>query len=84
MKLDPNAPAYPVECDYSNGVPRGRQTDLRSGCETGLTVRQEFAKAAMQGFCANPAVDTWDSAKTARVSAEYADALIDELNKETK
>lgn len=83
MKLDPNAPAFPVECDYSNGVPRGRQTDLRSGYETGLTVRQHIAAMAMQGAMSADTEATWPTEKLVQYAVKVADALIAELNRET-
>ena len=49
----------------------------------GLTKREEFAKAAMQGLSANPSVglELWQMAKW---SVEMADKLIEHLEKEAK
>lgn len=49
----------------------------------GLTIRQEFAKAAMQGLCADRHTsDTQGSPEMiASMAAAVADALINELNK---
>lgn len=56
--------------------------------QQGLTKREYFAAMAMQGFlssidwCADNAVANESHAKiTAKVSIQYADALINELNK---
>ncbi len=81
VKLDPNSPAYPVECDYVDGVPRGRQTASRAGYETGLTVRQEFAKHMMGNLLVG--VDKPNMQVCASLAVEAADALIAQLNKET-
>lgn len=49
MKIDPNAPAFPVpDTVHANG-------QVQYGAN-GLTVRAHFAAMAMQGMCANPAI----------------------------
>ena len=50
---------------------------------SGLTIRQEFAKAAMQGLLANPTEEAWHSTaeRIARIAIEHADALLAELQK---
>lgn len=48
----------------------------------GITIRQQFAMAAMQGLCSYPGVATAESIAEAAVSV--ADALITELNKTEK
>lgn len=66
MKLDPNAPAYPVHGEH--------------GSWPGLTVREAFAKHMMGNILvgiANPNMQF-----CARLAVEAADALIAELNKE--
>lgn len=78
MKIDPNAPAFPSEHD-TDKYPHG------------LTVRAEFAKAAMQGILSNgpylASIGTMTKTGIAQViarhAAEHADALISELNKES-
>lgn len=75
MKIDPQAPAFPAPNDANvNGQP-------------GLTVRAYFAGLAMQGLCANPAlqqIDARSAATHVSVSAvRMADALIAALNGET-
>lgn len=49
----------------------------------GLTKRELFAMAAMQGFCSNssPQVNEWDAPKTASSAVSFADALLTELEK---
>lgn len=63
-------PAYP--CDGPNCVAYG------------LTIRQEFAKAAMQGLLANPQEEAWHSTaeRIARIAIEHADALLAALAKQ--
>lgn len=48
---------------------------------SGLTIRAEFAKSAMQGMLANPRYDDWSNALIAHDAVSKADALIAELNK---
>lgn len=64
-------PAYPTDNVY-----RGR----------GLTIREEFAKAAMQGIaaCSPDLFHRFDARWIARCAVEAADALIAELAKEPK
>jgi len=54
--------------------------------EQGVTIRQQFAMAAMQGLLSNPEITeqakTWESVIC--VAVEQADSLIDELNKTMK
>lgn len=47
----------------------------------GLTKREEFAKAAMQGVMANPNCTVNSFAQNARASVSMADALLAELAK---
>lgn len=67
MKITGTEPAYPV----------GGNSGLN-----GLTVRQQFAMAAMQGLCANPEYINWPDGKVASMAVFEADQLIAELNKE--
>lgn len=48
--------------------------------ENPLTKREEFAKAAMQGLCANPALEHWLIQDLAQRARKQADALIAELD----
>jgi hypothetical protein len=68
MKTDPNAPAFPSPASPGN------QDNL------GLTKREEFIKAAMQGFCADPKCES-SAEDIAHGAVVMADALIAELNK---
>lgn len=53
--------------------------------QQGLTKREEFAKAAMQGMLANQATARGDIAKVvAHEAVEYADALLAKLNAQPK
>lgn len=70
MKLDPNAPAFPVLSIDSWGKPH---------VSGGLTVRQEFAKVAMQELSS---LADLSYEKIAEMAVKQADALIAELNKE--
>lgn len=56
--------------------------DLRGLVNPGLSVRAEFAKAAMQGLLADPSCGTGHS--VAAWAVANADALIEELNKPRK
>lgn len=71
MKVDPNAPAYPVLSIDSWNKPH---------VSGGLTVRQHFAAMAMQGLIAKGCTHGPDG--VAMIACEYADTLIAELNKE--
>jgi hypothetical protein len=50
-------------------------------CEWGLSKREEFAKAAMQGFCGAPNQMDWNATQIAIYAVIQADALIEALNK---
>lgn len=53
--------------------------------ERGLTKREYFAAMAMQGFCANAeSYVNCEFDEVAEMSLFQADALIEELNKESK
>jgi hypothetical protein len=79
-------PAYPVEV-YGDGT--GIQTGEMSGMATGLSKREMFAMAAMQGLLSNPVyhnpelrhkmVTVPALAETAIV---YADELLKQLDKD--
>lgn len=45
-----------------------------------LTKRERFAKAAMQGLCANRLFTEWPFAHLAQLARKQADALIAELD----
>jgi len=69
-QIDPDECAFPATDDVTSA---------------GLTVRAEFAKAAMQGMLANPTIDGCTAHETiAHWSVYAADCLIAELNKPPK
>lgn len=52
MKND-GGPAFPVECDFSDGgIPHGVQTGNHSGWVTGMSLRDRFATDALRGLLA--------------------------------
>lgn len=67
MKIDPNAPAYPVV--LTRGVPY-----------TGMTVRAHIAATIAAGYRANPNFGPHDAEAIASYALHDADALIDALN----
>lgn len=77
MKIDPNAPAYPqplIKAD-NGSIYRSEEVYEFSG---GMTIRDAFAMAAMQGLLAN---DQTPGSEIARDAVDQADALIARLNK---
>jgi hypothetical protein len=82
MKITGNEPAYPINDDA--GYPS--YLTVVNGSEpkcTGLTIRQQFAMAAMQGILSNPATvqNIRSDMQMAEWSVQNADALIAELNR---
>lgn len=73
---NPNDPAFPAEPKTQNymGI-----------TYRGMTKREEFAKAAMQGLCANPDEHIGNASPELRAkwACNEADALIAELSKDT-
>lgn len=67
-----NEPAYPVRRDV---------VERLTPAWHGLTVREEFAKAAMTGILARQDVDLTAPMQGAIVARHWADALIKELEK---
>jgi hypothetical protein len=47
--INDGGPAFPVECQYLEGPLKGIQTGNYSGWETGMTLRDYFAAAAVAG-----------------------------------
>lgn len=92
MKTDPNEPAFAMPASWSPGG------DWQGGPHFGLTKREAFAMAAMQGFMAQNddrryaqtsaiSLEDWQSecrANDARYCVAMADALIAALNEEPK
>ena len=77
MKITGNEPAMPFAWKQIVGKD-GTKCDIVSSEQKGLTIRQQFAMAAMQGLIADGAVINRQS--VAKVAVELADALIAELN----
>lgn len=81
MKLDPNAPAFPVP-----GIPPVSTGDPRDGMgygtdpQPGITIRGHLAGLAMQGLLANSPTGRSDHHYIVTNSIELADALIARLN----
>jgi hypothetical protein len=48
--------------------------------ENPLTKREEFAKAAMQGLCANVLFPEWSFSHLSQLARKQADALLAELD----
>lgn len=82
MARDDGGPAYPVECCFDkSGQTRGRQTSNFSGWVTGLTIRDAFAIAALQGMLAGDNHNNAGKGLTfeqvmARDAYEFADAML--------
>lgn len=85
---NPNDPAHP-----QHGWSKDPETLERMKNQGGLTKREYIAAMAMQGICANGAIEkqapfykdsTPQSADISLWAIEQADALIAELNKEPK
>lgn len=64
MKQDTSGPEYPHH--YQDDVP-------------GLTKRERYAMAAMQGLLSGDTSDGWTVASATKKAVEYADALITAL-----
>lgn len=76
-------PAYPVHyVDYSCGIDGNEGPFLVTKSDTGLTKREMFAMAAMQGICSNPD-DRYTYEQMAGHAVKHADALLAKLD-ETK
>ena len=76
MKTNPNEPINPTIWDVRNKPEIIRDND-------GLTKREYFAAMALQGYVASTLSDIVQSPEyTAKWAVRYADALINELNKQ--
>ncbi|MDP2620875.1 MAG: hypothetical protein Q8P46_11995 [Hyphomicrobiales bacterium] len=82
MKND-GGPAFPCELTYTTDGQQGKQTGPSSGIHTGLTLRDYFAAACMQGMCSTA---QWpskqDGGEIGRRAYAIADAMIAERDKE--
>lgn len=86
MKTEPNAPIVPMK--HANGQQMGHDAETTHFLECtnayiGLTKREEFAKAAMIGYCGGEYIGQSGMAveRIAEWCVSMADALIVELNK---
>lgn len=74
IKISPDKEAFPYV--YNDGCyPQVRK---------GLTIRQEFAARAMQGYISRDLGSEFSPTEIAHMSVMAADALIVELNKSTQ
>lgn len=78
MKTEANEPACPSIVGRDGIYP---QVGSESWQLPGLTKREEFAKAAMQGYMANEFTPHENPERIADYSVRCADALITALNK---
>jgi len=68
MKITGNEPAYPTTVDHENGQPRmAYQNGNTTAAYSGLSIRQQFAMAAMQGIMAGMGTDI----QTFKMQMEY-------------
>lgn len=67
-------PAYPIGQEMFDEMEMGRQS-IDEGY--GLTKRERFAMAAMQGFCANPKYDDETITVIADLAISQADIILD-------
>ena len=72
MKTEANTPAFPLDHDCSRMYMEGYGSDC-----WGLTKREYFAAAALQGMLA--AGRDWHPKDLTRKSLEYADAMLEEI-----
>ena len=85
MTKNADKPAYPSgEAYKSQSIPGGDWVECKKGAlHNGLTKREMFAMAAMQGILASE-TDDWrhkEDKSLAESAVKYADALLAELDK---
>lgn len=85
MTKNADKPAYPSgEAYKSQSIPGGNWVECKKGAlHNGLTKREMFAMAAMQGILTSETED-WrhkEKESLAAAAVEYADALLAELEK---
>ena len=77
MNRNDGGPAFPVDCNWHNGVPTsGVQTSSKTGMATGMTMRDYFAAKAMAVLVPLPGLVEWDKGDIAREAYYYADAML--------
>jgi hypothetical protein len=69
-KIDDGGPAFPTAAD------NGHSTN-----QDGMSLRDYFAAAALQGFLSNQALATIHQSELAKGAYEYADAMIEARKK---
>lgn len=67
-EISSGGPAFPVECDWINGQPQGRQTASHAGWHEGMTLRDYFAARALSGLIGR----RWED-ETGKVPADVMD-----------
>jgi len=83
MTTNPNDPANPISAEIIEKKELGHFNNPHDLKPFGLTKREQFAMAAMQGIRSNPIYEFKTAYYVAKMSIELADALINALN-ETK
>jgi len=68
----------------TNGNDAAHGHGAENGHCCGLTKREHFAAMALQGFCSREPVPFNDAEFMSDKAVQFADALIDALNKEAK
>jgi hypothetical protein len=78
MSTNDGGPAFPVECSYSgDGKLVGAQTNIASGWETGMTLRDFFAAQALKsGLVSSYSKCEHSEAYVARDCYKMADAML--------
>lgn len=83
MKLDPNAPAFPIASQiHTHDSYSGRREPTQEEFTPGLTIRAEIASRVLAGFAGD---DQWNICKPQAIAdcaVQWADALIAALNEE--
>lgn len=82
MKITGNEPYYPFYKPRESNGDTEITPSYIAEINKGITIRQEFAKAAMQGILSDPS--SYDLTKIAALAVVCADNLIEELNKTEK
>ena len=80
MRVDPNAPAFPQPLvDSAHGLVALPEYDFNC---CGMTIRAEIASRMMAALITSET--EMDDEEAAKAACDAADALINELNKETE
>lgn len=99
MKIKGTEPAYPIVTEVRTSIHSEQPNTMMELTDSGITIRQRFAMAAMQGILSGIHANENVLSKLlkssnglkikpqnniAEMAIEYADGLIEELNKEKK